>query len=106
MTVAIGDGGAGWVAGVSVGYVMDVGWIDRTQVRVVGHSGEYPQYPWAMRSNLDPELKQQIQDAFISIDDEEILDNLKAEGFAVITDADYDVIREMGSLLNLDFGKM
>ena len=71
-----------------------------------GHSGEFPQYPWAMRSNLDPELKQQIQDAFISIDDEEILDNLKAEGFAAITDADYDVIREMGSLLNLDFAKM
>ena len=57
-------------------------------------------------SSEDPELKQQIQNAFISIDDEEILDNLKAEGFAAITDSDYDVIREMGSLLNLDFAKM
>ncbi len=47
-----------------------------------------------------------MRDAFLNIDDEEILSNLKAEGFAAITDADYDVIRKMGSLLNLDFAKM
>ena len=42
----------------------------------------------------------------MQIDDPEILDNLKAEGFAAITDEDYDVIRAMGGLLNLDFAKM
>ena len=105
VNVANGNADAGGLSEVIFEHVMDRGLIDRNQVRVLGHSGEYPQYPW-MRSNLDPALKQQIQDAFISIDDEEILDNLKAEGFAAITDADYDVIREMGSLLNLDFAKM
>lgn len=59
-----------------------------------------------MRSNLNPELKEKIRNAFLSIDDEEILSNLKAEGFAAIQDSDYDVIRKMGSLLNLDFAKM
>ncbi|MCL5975336.1 MAG: phosphate ABC transporter substrate-binding protein, partial [Gammaproteobacteria bacterium] len=51
-------------------------------------------------------LKAKIKDAFVSLDDEEVLKNFKAEGFAPITDADYDVIREMGKLLNLDFSKM
>ncbi|MDK2750902.1 MAG: phosphate/phosphite/phosphonate ABC transporter substrate-binding protein [Halomonas meridiana] len=106
VNVANGNADAGGLSEVIFEHVMDRGLIDRSKVRVLGHSGEYPQYPWAMRSNLSPELKQEIQDAFISIDDEEILSNLKAEGFAVITDSDYDVIREMGSLLNLDFSKM
>ena len=75
-------------------------------VKVLGYSGEFPQYPWAMRSNLAPELKEKVRNAFISIDDKEILSNLKAEGFAAISDSDYDVIRRMGSLLNLDFAKM
>jgi phosphonate transport system substrate-binding protein len=59
-----------------------------------------------MRSNLNPDLKAKIRDAFISINDKEILNNLKAEGFAAIEDSDYDVIRKMGGLLNLDFAKM
>ncbi|MDX5387235.1 MAG: PhnD/SsuA/transferrin family substrate-binding protein, partial [Marinobacter sp.] len=80
--------------------------IDRNKVKVLGYSDEFPQYPWAMRSNLNPELKTRIQNAFIQIDDPEILKNLKAEGFAPITDADYNVIRAMGGLLNLDFAKM
>jgi phosphonate transport system substrate-binding protein len=34
-----------------------------------------------------------------------VLKNFKAEGFAV-TDKDYDVIRDMGKILKLDFSKM
>lgn len=106
VNVANGNADAGGLSEVIFEHVMDRGLIDRSQVRVLGYSGEYPQYPWAMRSNLDPALKQEIQDAFIGIDDEEILSNLKAEGFAPVTDSDYDVIREMGSLLGLDFAEM
>lgn len=106
VNVANGNADAGGLSEVIFEHVMDRGLIDRTKVRVLGHSGEFPQYPWAMRSNLDAKLKQRIQDAFINIDDEEILNNLKAEGFAVVTDSDYDVIRKMGGLLNLDFAKM
>lgn len=106
VNVANGNADAGGLSEVIFEHVMDRGLIDRDKVRVLGHSDEFPQYPWAMRSNLNPELKQEIQDAFINIDDKEILDNLKAEGFAVVTDSDYDVIRKMGGLLNLDFAKM
>lgn len=106
VNVANGNAEAGGLSEVIFEHVMDRGLIDRNKVRVLGYSGEFPQYPWAMRSNLDPELKKKVRDAFLSIDDEEILNNLKAEGFAAISDSDYDVIRRMGGLLNLDFAKM
>jgi len=106
VNVANGNAEAGGLSEVIFQHVMDRGLIDRDNVRILGYSGEFPQYPWAMRSNLNPDLKAKIRDAFVSIDDKEILNNLKAEGFAAIEDSDYDVIRKMGGLLNLDFAKM
>lgn len=106
VNVANGNADAGGLSEVIFAHVMDRGLIDRDKVKVLGHSNEFPQYPWAMRSNLDPALKKQIQAAFVAIDDEEILKNLKAEGFVEIDDSAYDVIRDMGGLLNLDFSKM
>lgn len=106
VNVANGNADAGGLSEVIYAYVTERGLIDPTQVKVLGYSGEFPQYPWAMRSDLEPELKAKIKDAFISLDDEEVLANFKAEGFAPITDSDYDVIREMGSVLNLDFATM
>lgn len=106
VNVANGNAQAGGLSEVIFQHVMDRGLIDRDKVRVLGYSGEFPQYPWAMRSNLDPELKAKVRDAFLNIDDKEILSNLEAEGFAAISDSDYDVIRRMGGLLNLDFAKM
>lgn len=106
VNVANGNADAGGLSEVIFQHVMDRGLIDRDNVRVLGYSDEFPQYPWAMRSNLKPELKEKVREAFISIDSEEILSNLKAEGFAAVTDSDYDVIRKMGGLLNLDFAKM
>lgn len=106
VNVANGNADAGGLSEVIFEHVTDRGLIDRNKVKVLGYSDEFPQYPWAMRSNLNPELKTRIQNAFIQIDDPEILKNLKAEGFAPITDADYNVIRAMGGLLNLDFAKM
>ncbi|MGX9367240.1 phosphate/phosphite/phosphonate ABC transporter substrate-binding protein [Desulfoplanes sp. PS50] len=105
VNVANGNAEAGGLSEVIFQHVMDRGLIDRNKVRILGYSGEFPQYPWAMRSNLNPELKAKVRDAFIGIDDKEILGNLKAEGFAAIKDSDYDVIRKMGGLLNLDFAK-
>lgn len=43
---------------------------------------------------------------YSSVSTIEVLRNFKAEAFAPITDADYDVIRKMGSLLGLDFATM
>jgi phosphonate transport system substrate-binding protein len=47
-----------------------------------------------------------VRTAFVGLKDPEVLKNFKAEGFVAISDSDYDVIREMGKLLNLDLAKM
>lgn len=106
VNVANGNADAGGLSEVIFHHVMDRKLIDPAKVKVLGYSKEYPQYPWAMRSNLKPELKEQVRLAFLNIKDPVILKNFKAEGFAPIADKDYDVIREMGTLLGIDFAKM
>ena len=106
INVANGNADAGGLSEVIFAYVSERGLIDPSRVKVLGYSDEFPQYPWAMRSNLKPALKAQIKEAFISLDDTVVLENFKAEGFAPITDSDYDVIREMGSILGLNFATM
>lgn len=106
VNVANGNAEAGGLSEVIFENLLERGLVDRSKVVVLGYSGEFPQYPWAMRSDLSPELKASVQQAFLEINDPDILDSLKAEGFAEITDADYDVIRNMGSLLNLNFDDM
>lgn len=106
MNVANGNADAGGLSEVIFNYITERGLIDKNKVKVVGHSKPYPQYPWAMRSNLNDDLKAKIKDAFVTLEDPEVLEAFNAEGFAPITDADYDVIREMGKLLNLDFATM
>lgn len=106
VNVANGNADAGGLSEVIFAHVTERGLIDRDQVKVIGYSKEFPQYPWAMRSNLKPELKARIREAFLSLTDEEVLASFNAEGFAPVSDSDYDVIREMGSVLGLDFAKM
>ena len=67
---------------------------------IVGYSDPLPQYPWVMRTNLNPELKQQIKAAFYDLkpespEGETVLKPFKADGFAPVTDADYNIIRSI-----------
>lgn len=80
--------------------------IDKTKVRVIGVSKAYPQYPWAMRSDLKPGLKAKIRKAFYDLKDPRILKPFKVDSFAPISDKDYDVIRDMAKILHLDLAKM
>lgn len=106
VNVANGNADAGGLSEVIFNHMVSKGLIDPEKVKVIGFSKEYPQYPWAMRSNLSSALKNQVRVAFLDLKDPEVLENFKAEGFVAISDADYDVIREMGKLLNLDLAKM
>lgn len=81
------------------------GTIDPAKVVALEESDPFPQYPWTMRSDLDPNLKQAITDAFINLNDEEVLATFKADGFAPINDKAYDVVRDLGKMLNLDLSK-
>ena len=75
------------------------------KVKVIATSMPFPQYPWTMRSDLNPQLKQKIRTAFLEINDPAVLKPFKAEGFGAVTDKDYNVVRNLGSLLKLDLSK-
>tara|TARA_R110001599_G_scaffold171353_1_gene362178 strand:+ start:175058 stop:175918 length:861 start_codon:yes stop_codon:yes gene_type:complete len=78
------------------------GMIDPNKVKILAESKQFPQYPWTMRSNLNPELKEKIRTAFLELKDPEVLKPFKADGFGPVSDKDYDVVRNLGSLLKLD----
>jgi phosphonate transport system substrate-binding protein len=82
------------------------GVIDPKKVKVITESKPFPQYPWVMRSDLAPELKKKIRSAFIDAKEPSVLKPFKAEGFGPINDKDYDVVRELAKLLDLDLSKM
>ncbi|CAN5385732.1 putative selenate ABC transporter substrate-binding protein [soil metagenome] len=81
------------------------GMIDPNKVKVLAESKPFPQYPWTMRSNLKPELKEKIRAAFLNLKDPEVLKTFKADGFGPVSDKEYDVVRNLGSLLKLDLSK-
>ena len=71
------------------------------KVKVLEVSKPFPEYPWTMRSNLSPALKEQIKKAFYELKEPAVLKAFKADGFAPITDADYDVVRDLQAKLGL-----
>ena len=75
--------------------------IDPNKVRVLETSKPFPQYPWTMRSDLAPALKQKIRAAFYELKDPAILKPFKAQGFAPIRDSDYDAVRDLQAKLGL-----
>jgi phosphonate transport system substrate-binding protein len=81
--------------------LVERGIISLDKVKVLGVSPAFPQYPWAMRQDLSPDLKKRIKAAFIDMKDKKVLKPFKAEGFGAMTDADYDVVRELAKKLGL-----
>lgn len=79
--------------------------ISLDKVVVLQESADFPNYPWAMHSDLAPELKVRIASAFTSLTDKAVLKPFKAEGFTTITDKDYDLVRDLIGLLKLDPAK-
>lgn len=75
------------------------------KVKVLEYSKPFPQYPWTLRSNLKPELKDKIRNAFLNLKDPAVLKAFKAEGFDAVTDQQYDVVRNLGHLLKIDLAK-
>jgi phosphonate transport system substrate-binding protein len=62
--------------------------------KVIWQSEKLFQYPWAVSKAVDDELVAKIQEAFLNVEDQEILDAFAASGFTKATDADYEAIRK------------
>ncbi|MEM0979856.1 MAG: phosphate/phosphite/phosphonate ABC transporter substrate-binding protein [Cyanobacteria bacterium P01_H01_bin.58] len=105
LAVQNGNAAAGGLSRPIFDSLVEEGTVDPTKVTIIAESTPIPQYPWTMRSDLDPELKVQIQSAFLDIEDESVLGPFKADGFAAMDDTDYDGIRQAGEILGLDLGE-
>ena len=106
LTVQTGKADAGGLSKPIFEALVAKGIIKPDKVKVVIESAEFPQYPWVMRSNLKPELKKKIRQAFLDAKDDKVLKPFKATGFGPIKDSDYDVVRDLSKVLNLDLSKM
>jgi phosphonate transport system substrate-binding protein len=105
LTVQNGKAQAGGLSKPIFEALVERGIIDKAKVKVLQESRPYPQYPWTMRSDLKPELKEKVRAAFLNLTDKDVLKPFKADGFGPSADQDYDVIRDLGKLLNLDLSK-
>jgi phosphonate transport system substrate-binding protein len=85
--------------------LVEQGTIKADRVKVLAESDRYPNYPWVLSPDFDPKLQQAIKTAFYDLKDPAVLKPLKADGFGSVTDADYDVIRDLVKLLGIDPGK-
>ncbi len=105
MSVQSGKADAGGLSKTIFNSLVERGIIKPEKVKVIVESKPFPEYPWTLRSDLNPELKEKIREVFVSIKDKDILKTFKADGFAVITDKDYDAVRDLAKVLNLDLSK-
>jgi phosphonate transport system substrate-binding protein len=105
MTVQTGKAQAGGLSRPIFETLLERKLIDPAKVRPLAYSKPIPQYPWTLRSDLAPELKAKVRSAFLGVKDPAVLKPFKAEGFGAITDKEYDVIRDLARVLNLDLSK-
>ena len=67
--------------------------IDANAVRVLADSPPIPEYMWTFREGLDPAFKEEIRQAFVSVNDPEALKVFRAVAFIPTVDADVDRVR-------------
>jgi phosphonate transport system substrate-binding protein len=106
VTVQTGKAQAGGLSKPIFETLLERAIIDPKKVTVLAISRPYPEYPWTMRSDLKPALKEKIRKAFLDLKDKEVLKTFKADGFGPMSDRDYDVIRDLAQVLKLDLNKV
>ena len=82
--------------------MVEEGLIDSETVVKVQEADPYANYPWTMQSNLPEDLKEKLRAAFLELDDPEVLEPFGAAGFAEVADSDYDQVRDLAPLLDID----
>lgn len=102
VAVQNGTAPAGGLSQAIFNRLLEQGTLDASKIKVLEVSQKIPQYPWTAREGLAPELIEQVRRAFLELDDPEVLKPFKADGFATIEDGDYDVLRDLARILNVN----
>ncbi len=82
--------------------LVEKGKIDPAKVKVLTYSADIPQYPWVLRTDLNEDIRNKLRTAFYSLEKgtpegDAVLKPFKSDGFAEISDKDYDIIRDIRS---------
>ena len=99
--VANGQVDAGGVEDRILYNLQEEGTIDPDSVRVIEESTPIEGYPWVVRDALPEDLKEDIAQAFLNIDDPVLLDLLRAQGYERVEAGDYDYVEEQARELDL-----
>ena len=81
--------------------LIDKGDVEEDSVRVIEESDPIEGYPWVARGRLTDDLKEQITEAFLDIEDPTLLDLLRAESYERVEAEDYDYVEEKARELDL-----
>ena len=99
MAVYEGKVDAAFVATHRFDNVVERGMVKKEDFNYLWYSPAVPQDPFVYRGSLCPELKQKIEETFLTLQNEPacaaFLENVKSNKFVKMTSADYDVIREL-----------
>ena len=99
MAVFEGKVDAAFVATHRFDNVVERGMVKKEDFNYLWYSPAVPQDPFVYRGSLCPELKQKIEETFLTLQNEPacaaFLENVKSNKFVKMTSEDYDVIREL-----------
>jgi phosphonate transport system substrate-binding protein len=68
-------------------------------IKILWQSELIPSSPLAYRSDLPESLKVALQEAVLSFNNEEALEEARLKGYVTTTDKDYDMVRELEALV-------
>ncbi len=104
--VASGQVPAGGLSESIYRVLVETNKLDASKLRVLGLSDPIPNYPMTVQGYLAKELKEAIKQSFLKLDDPAILKLFRVERLAPASDKDYDVLREMATILQLNLAKL
>jgi len=81
--------------------LQEEGIIEKGKVRVIEESDPIEGYPWVVRNALSGKDEQDLIDAFLGIEDPELLDLLRAEDYQKVQVGDYDYVEKQARKLDL-----
>lgn len=79
----------------------EAGTVDKTKIRIIQRSEPIEGYPWAVRGKLDKGFVERLTNAYLEIKDPTLLALLRAEGYAKVTDKDYQYVRDQSKRFGL-----
>ncbi|WP_377889141.1 phosphate/phosphite/phosphonate ABC transporter substrate-binding protein [Alkalihalobacillus sp. R86527] len=85
---------AGAIDSAIYNQLLESGKINEDKLKVIWKSDKLFQYPWAVAKGTDKETKKRLQEIFLSIENETILNAFGASGFTEASNENYKSIRD------------